>query len=63
MKIISSDANASVIELSREEIGIINNALNEICHGVHIPDWEFATRMGCSRVEARNVLADIHGLA
>ena len=50
------------VELSREELGIINNALNEVCNGIHL-EGEFSTRMGCSVDEARELLAKIHARA
>ena len=50
------------IALSREELILINNALNEVCNGVDIPDWEFQTRLGRSREEVRDLLAKIADL-
>jgi hypothetical protein len=49
------------VELSKDELGIINNALNEICNGIHL-EGEFDTRMGCSVEDARKVLEKIHAL-
>jgi hypothetical protein len=46
-------------EFTREELVIINNALNEICNGLSIDDDEFETRMGYSRSRARKVLAKV----
>jgi hypothetical protein len=48
------------VHLTREELITINNALNEICNIDHIADWEFQTRMGVDRLEARQVLAKIN---
>lgn len=50
------------VELSRDELEIINNALNEVCNGIHL-ESEFDTRMGCSAEEARKTLKKIHALA
>lgn len=50
------------VELSKEELLIINNALNEVCNGIYL-EGEFDTRMGCTLEEARVVLARIHALA
>jgi uncharacterized protein YlzI (FlbEa/FlbD family) len=47
------------IELANGELIIINNALNEVCNGIHL-EGEFDTRMGCSVDEARALLAKIH---
>ena len=49
------------VQLSKDEIGIINNALNEVCNGVDL-EGEFETRMGCTVEKARTVLAKIHAL-
>ena len=51
-----------IVELTKGELGIINNALNEVCNGVDL-EGEFDTRMGCTVEEARAVLAKIHALA
>jgi hypothetical protein len=53
---------AMLVELNKNELGIINNALNEVCNGIEL-QGEFDTRMGCSVEEARVVLAKIHALA
>jgi hypothetical protein len=50
------------VELTRDELGIINNARNEICNGIDL-EGELDTRMGCTVEEARAVLAKIHGFA
>jgi hypothetical protein len=51
-----------LVELTKDELGIINNALNEVCNGIHL-EGEFDTRMGCTIEEARKLLAKIHALA
>jgi hypothetical protein len=51
-----------LVELTKDELGIINNALNEVCNGIEL-EGEFDTRMGCTVEEARGVLAKIHALA
>ena len=47
------------VELTTDELGIINNALNEVCNGIPL-EGEFDTRMGCTMEEARALLAKIH---
>ena len=42
--------------LSHSDLYIINNALNEICNGVHLDEWDFETRMGVDREAARSLL-------
>jgi hypothetical protein len=34
---------------TRDELVVINNALNEVCHGLSLSDDEFQTRIGFSR--------------
>ena len=51
-----------VVELTQDELFIINNALNEVCNGIHL-EREFSTRMGHSVEEARELLDKIHALA
>ena len=49
------------VELSRDELITINNALNEVCNGIHL-EGEFSTRIGCSLEEARALLAKFNRL-
>jgi uncharacterized protein (DUF1786 family) len=35
--------------LTKDELRIVHQALNEVCHGIEVP--EFSTRMGASKVE------------
>ena len=51
-----------IVELTKDELGIINNALNEVCNGIDL-EGEFDTRMGCTVEDARAVLAKINALA
>jgi hypothetical protein len=50
------------VELTKDELEIINNALNEVCNGIDL-EGEFDTRMGCTVEEARELLAKIHTFA
>jgi len=45
--------NQKNVLLTREEIRIIHQALNEVCNGIHFEDSEFETRMGTERQTAR----------
>jgi hypothetical protein len=49
------------VELSSDELLLVNNALNEVCNGVSelSNENEFATRLGVSRDDARVLLANI----
>jgi len=44
------------LTLDERELLIINNALNEICNGVDIDDFEFPARIGADREEAQALL-------
>jgi hypothetical protein len=45
------------IELSADELVMLNNALNEVCNGIDIP--EFSTRLGGEVDEVRVMLKQI----
>ena len=60
MEIIEAKENKTIVSLSSTEITILNNALNEICNGVDIP--EFETRIGYSRQQVEDLLDQIHSL-
>jgi hypothetical protein len=61
-KIVRKGGSSMTVDLTRAELDIINNALNEVCNGIHL-EGEFHTRMGCELHEARTLLAKIHRLA
>ena len=42
------------IEISKDELGVLSNALNEVCNGIEV--WEFDTRMGIKIEGARSIL-------
>ena len=44
------------IAVTRDDLLLINNALNEVGNGIDIEDWEFATRLGVERDEALALL-------
>jgi hypothetical protein len=44
---------------TRDELVVINNALNEVCNGISFDDDEFQTRIGYSRAMARDVLEKV----
>src|SRR6185437_11150217 len=56
-----AEKSSKTIEFSRDELGVINNALNEVCNGISL-EGEFDTRMGCTVDEARALLAKFHAL-
>jgi hypothetical protein len=57
------DSNSVDVNMSREELGIINNALNEVLRGSYAIDHvEFGTLMGVTRDEAKALLRQVHDL-
>jgi hypothetical protein len=50
-------AEGAEIELSREELLVLNAALNEVCNGIDV--LEFETRIGASRANVEHVMAQI----
>jgi hypothetical protein len=44
-------------ELTKDELIMIGNCLNEVCHGIDL--FEFETRIGASKEEACRVLDQI----
>ncbi len=60
-QVIESNPDAVTVTLTRDELMIINNALNEVCHGIDLDhDGEFASRVGATRSEAQTLLANLH---
>lgn len=51
-----------VVELTLDELQLLNNALNEVCNGVDFNDAEFHTRLGAPRQEAQKLLQRINQL-
>ncbi len=59
---MSSTANLG-LALSKEELVLVSNALNEVLHGPHaVAEWEFQTRLGVDRQRATELLARISRL-
>ena len=60
MKAELVEANEALLRLNSDELRILNNALNEVCHGLDIV--EFSTRMGAELKEVRELLRQIREL-
>jgi hypothetical protein len=60
MNIVLQTSERTLVSLSSEELAAMTNALNEVCHGLDIPDREFQTRLGESREFLQNVLSDLN---
>ena len=50
------------LRVTSDELMMLNNALNEICNGVHIPEDAFQTRLGFERSDLLALLAQISQL-
>ncbi|GAA2776478.1 hypothetical protein [Nonomuraea dietziae] len=59
MEIIRVTSDVITVGLGPDDALAISNALNEICNGVHLDEWDFQTRMGVDRAQARKVLRAI----
>ena len=57
-----ADQPRLALDVTEDELTILNGALNEVCNGVHIDDPEFATRVGGTREEASALLRRVHTL-
>ena len=57
MRILAAGPASSTVILDRGELLAANNALNEVCNALDIP--EFEARMGVSRAEALALLSEI----
>lgn len=63
MKVNRSDSSGAAVELTRDELLTVNNALNEVCHGPGaIDDEEFFARMGVELHEAMALLDEVNQL-
>jgi hypothetical protein len=57
---LSYDERNATLVMSHDEIGILNNALNEVCHA--LDDAEFSARMGADLAEVQQLLRQLHAL-
>jgi len=60
MEILEHVKGKALISFSNDELVILNNALNEICNGVDIP--QFQTRVGYSRERVEDLLEQMNRL-
>jgi hypothetical protein len=61
MKVNNIAGFGASIEFSTSELITINNALNEVCHGIDL-GGEFETRMGCTKEGAEHLLDEVDEL-
>jgi hypothetical protein len=62
VELLGTDQKGTQLRLTNEELVLLNNALNEVCNGIAIEEWEFQTRLGASLNEARDLLQRFHAL-
>jgi hypothetical protein len=60
MEVINTAAEHSQIEIHRDELLIFNAALNEICNGIAV--FEFETRIGADRARVAALLNEVGAL-
>ena len=60
MEVIDSTFEWSHIGMSRDELLIVNAALNEVCSGIEV--FEFETRIGADRERVAALLQEIGSL-
>jgi hypothetical protein len=54
MTYLGSDKSTVLIQTSLDELMLINNALNEVLHGMGVPECQ--TRLGAKRATAEELL-------
>lgn len=59
MEISRFASGTYILKATAQEMLLLNNALNEICNGVDIPQFE--TRVGVSREFAEELLQQVGG--
>ena len=62
MQSLKLERGEVAVTLTPAEILMLNQALNEVANGVQISDAEFATRIGFTRDEVRDLLAKVSTL-
>jgi hypothetical protein len=60
MQLLKHDSAGSRVDLTPSDLLCLNNVLNEVCNGFHVPD--FGTRIGVTRDEAAGLLDRVHAL-
>jgi len=58
LKLLGKNSRVYTIEIDESELELINNALNEVCNGIDIA--EFQTRLGQSREAAEGLLQRVN---
>ena len=56
---VYQDGHRYLLSASRAQLEGIANALNEVCKGANIGDFEFQTRLGTTRAELRSIITSL----
>jgi hypothetical protein len=59
MNVVLSSLDRTLVSLTRDELLALNNALNEVCNGIHIENRDFHARVGVERSVADALLAQV----
>ena len=57
MELIRVEQGEANVLVAPQELLIINNALNEVCNGIDLP--EFETRMGVTLAQVESLLSSV----
>jgi hypothetical protein len=60
MEVIKIDAEKATIKFTLDDLLNLNQALNEICHGLRVPNFEL--KIGVSKEEAKRLLMAVQTL-
>ena len=61
MIVLTEKRGEIAIQLTSHELSILANALNEVCHGLPVPD--FSSRIGATLEEVTALLKEINAVA
>jgi hypothetical protein len=59
MELITTGEQHATIRVGSDELTLINNTLNEVANGMGIADTEFYARLGASRLDVQQLLAEV----
>lgn len=62
MKRLDANEAGVPVLVRKDELLLLSNALNEVCNGGVIEDWEFSTRLGVERSDAQRLLSELGSL-
>jgi predicted negative regulator of RcsB-dependent stress response len=60
MEVLSTNRESATIQLTRKELSILANAINESQEAIE--EWEFSTRMGAEPAEAEQLRVKLRAL-